>query len=387
MNTRAAEQTGEFPRARAARTLREWVSAGRFLAGQLLPTEQALCEQLAVSRGTVRAVLQQLEDEGVIQGQRGRGRLRGRVVGPQATNRHSLMQQTVVLATQFSEDPEPNRVGGVLQVIESGVADAVRAAGMHLFVLHAEGLNDRGIARLLADPPAGVAVGAALADYAPNRDVVLKLLGQVPVVVCSNDPMWAACDRVYSDHASGAMDLTRFLLARGCRRILQVTAADPAQYWVQARHAGYAAAMREAKLKPLPPVYVAGAWRVPQSTREAFVIQARQMAGFIVDHVLCAHPVEAIMAGSDHEAFMLTAAVRLLQKEPGKDILITGYDNCWRDIAERSWEAAPPLATVEKLNHETGEEMIRLLRARMSGKQAAGPQVQVMKPELMVVDA
>src|SRR5471030_482037 len=78
----ASKKANQLPRARAAGMLRQWLQDGRFASSEILPTEQVLCEQLEVSRGTVRAALQQLELEGLILSQKGPGRLRGRITMP-----------------------------------------------------------------------------------------------------------------------------------------------------------------------------------------------------------------------------------------------------------------------------------------------------------------
>jgi DNA-binding GntR family transcriptional regulator len=52
--------------AEIARQLLEGISTGRFPVGTLLPTEFELCEQFNASRYTIRAVLQELQDQGLV---------------------------------------------------------------------------------------------------------------------------------------------------------------------------------------------------------------------------------------------------------------------------------------------------------------------------------
>ena len=56
-----------------ARTLRERIIAGQYLAGEKIPTEPQLCEEFGMSRITVRQAVTILENEGMVQRQQGRG--------------------------------------------------------------------------------------------------------------------------------------------------------------------------------------------------------------------------------------------------------------------------------------------------------------------------
>ena len=49
------------------------IESGRWAAGERLPSEPAICEQFGVSRTTVRQALAQLETEGLIRREKGRG--------------------------------------------------------------------------------------------------------------------------------------------------------------------------------------------------------------------------------------------------------------------------------------------------------------------------
>jgi GntR family transcriptional repressor for pyruvate dehydrogenase complex len=57
----------------AAEQIKMLVSSGYFSPGQKLPTEQELCEQLNVSRSTIRETLRVLEAEGIVEIRRGVG--------------------------------------------------------------------------------------------------------------------------------------------------------------------------------------------------------------------------------------------------------------------------------------------------------------------------
>lgn len=53
--------------------IRDAIHSGRLTVGDRLPTERGFCEQLGVSRATIRRALRQLVDEGVLEAAVGRG--------------------------------------------------------------------------------------------------------------------------------------------------------------------------------------------------------------------------------------------------------------------------------------------------------------------------
>jgi len=63
----------------AERALRDWLTPGRHRPGDRLPPEHDLATMLGVSRGTLRAALQRLEDTGEIVRRQGSGTFVGRV--------------------------------------------------------------------------------------------------------------------------------------------------------------------------------------------------------------------------------------------------------------------------------------------------------------------
>ena len=64
-------------------------------------------------------------------------------------------------------------------------------------------------------------------------------------------------------------------------------------------------------------------------------------------------------------------------------MLITGYDNYWREDFEREWEPAVPAASVEKHNHRIGETAVQLLLDRIAGRLPAAPQCRTVPQEVV----
>jgi GntR family transcriptional regulator len=66
----------------AEEALRHWLAPGRYRPGDRLPPEHDVAEMLGISRGTLRAALQRLEDSGEIVRRQGSGTFVGRVAVP-----------------------------------------------------------------------------------------------------------------------------------------------------------------------------------------------------------------------------------------------------------------------------------------------------------------
>lgn len=382
----SSPESGKIPsypaRTRVIRAVKDWMNEGRLIRGELLPTEQALCRELQVSRGTVRAALQQLESEGVLEAREGNGRLRGRVVSGAPAAGVDFMADTIVVATHVLDIDRADGNAGTLEAIDTSIAAATREAGKHLLVLHRDALNKQGIVRLLASSPLGVAVGGAVADYAANREMLLKLVGRVPMVVNSGDEMWTTCDRVFSDQAAGAYDLTRWALQQGRRRMLCVWSKPPTHYWVRERNLGHQRALAEAEIETLPPLYLPRRWQAGDSTADKFQARVREFAGYLVDWLVPTPRIDCLLVASDQEAYVAAAACRLCAVHVHQQIMVLGYDNML-SCKESEHEPVGPAATVDKQNALVGRHMVDLLMRRV--RQELPPQAQEVRlPPILV---
>lgn len=371
------------PSSQVLRSLRGWLGEGRWVVGDLLPTEEDLCRALQVSRGTVRVALKRLENEGLLQATKGRGRT---VLTAAVGESTGLMAQTIAVLIGSPGRPELYRRKQFEKAIEAGAMEAVRAADMGMLLLHPDHLTGKQLDQFLTHRPIGVVASGALGRSAEGLQLLERLAHHgIPIVINGDGPALQRYDRVISDHESGSYQLTRWLLQQGRKRILRLWGAAPELYWIAGRNAGYENAMREAGLEPLPPVYVPPA---PVSeadiTAEHFVIRTRHYAGYLVEHLSGTNPVDAVMAHTDGSVYPIAAACRLFGKIPNKDIALVGYDAFWEEWAEREWEPIAPLATVNKHNHETGETMVRLLLDRIHGRAPAEPQRVLQSADIVI---
>jgi len=385
------EVLNQTPRVRAMRKVRQWISDGSLPAGERIPTVDELVDRLGVSRGTVHGALRDLEVEGVI---KARGRARFAVGSSGEAGERVLADTVAILSTvKMPADGSPEEAGfsGWEHVIQNSAARTL-AEQHHVLVLNPGRLDGD---RIQALAKSGLH-GALLSHYMLQRETGQRVadaltVSNIPVAVYGAANDFFTHDTVYSDHEAGACELTRWLIGKGCRRILRVWHQfSPAEYpaWLAQRDAGYLRAVSEAGIDPLPALEVPIIpWKEGQSHEDYFRLGVRMLAGYLIESLHSAQPADALMVISDGVVPSVIAACKLLGRISGKDLLISGYDNYWQTSPEHDIEKEGPVVTVDKCNARIGLELARLLQLRMAGQLPPEPQHRIVKPELVVVSA
>ncbi len=354
--------------------------------GRPLPGERELAVRLGVSRRTVRTVMKWLEQRGHVRTIPFHGR------HARSAESRSTLSDTICLLGDVPAEAIPStvRADGWFDTVQYAAAAELRVSDFHTLVLQIERINSERCARLVSDRPAGLVLFQHFASVPKTREIAAAFnAARVPFVVHSDDPTIEDYDFVCSDHDDGAYRLAKFLIERGCRRILRCWLVPPdiavPAPWLSARSRGSEHAIREAGLEVLPLMEARCELRDrTQGPRESFEHGVRVAAGYLMDHLQHGRRIDAIMAPSDFEALCMAAACRKFGVIPGKDILITGYDNNWADVEARQWEPYLPAATMDKQNAEIGRELVRLLVARINGTLPLEPQRRIISPNLVV---
>ena len=256
--------------------------------------------------------------------------------------------------------------------------------GINLMTVGGGSFEEADLEWILRLRPNGVIIPELAACVHPPRELMERLAqGGISSVVYSGSQELAAFDRVSSDHEVGAYEITKWLLARGRRRIANVWAKQAVPtYWHAARQRGYERAMIEAGLTPLPIIAFAR-HAFDSSGDEGFDAMSHFFAGYLAQPLSVEHPIDAIMVESDGIIPPMAKACRILKAEPNQDVWFAGYDNYWEDIRERQWEDTIPLLTVDKQNWEIGRELVRLLIDRIEGRAPAEPQWRLVPPKII----
>ncbi len=372
------------PRARAARTLRDWIADGTLPAGQPLPREDELARQIGVSRGTLRSALTMLDEENLFRSNGGRLR----IVAPRETASQpagGLLRDAVAVLTHESRPLEEQHEEGWLGFIVQGALQAAHDAHLHALTLHPNTLNGTALEHLALASPLGVVVSDLMRSGGDVLGWANRLqASRLRVVVYGSAPELGGFDRVASDHAAGCYELTRFLLQAGRRAPLMLWPAVHADaHWFAPRLEGHRRAMREAGLEPLQPVFVPS---MPNPQEEGdfearFQVSTRLLAGHLIEHL---PHVDALLCATDRDLFGAAAACRLFGKVPGQDVLLAGYDNYWMECAELAFEPVVPAATVDKRNRLLGRALIDLLLERAKNELPASPQLRLIAPQMVV---
>ena len=303
--------------------------------------------------------------------------------------RSLMMANTVAVVVPLLEQVKHvHKHAGWLEFVSRGAIDAVRAQGLNALSVNVRQLESGGVEQLVADQPKGLVIPETPADRgAAQRLVAAAGRGGLSVTVYGDGEGLEQVDRVVSDHECGAGALTRWLMQQGRKRLLCVfPRGAETLYWVQRRIAGYEKAMREGGLQPLPPLWIP---MVPENagSEQVFRDGAHQMAGYLVPWLTGAEPIDGLLAVSDREAYTMATACRMFGKLPHRDIGLVGYDNYWEDCeAEQKFEPAGPQATMDKKNELLGQQLVKLLLARIGGELPTEPQCVKVAPELVLTN-
>jgi DNA-binding LacI/PurR family transcriptional regulator len=293
-----------------------------------------------------------------------------------------LSKSVVVLAPEIEVPLSGHRQSGWTEYLVLGAIHQLRLNKQPIITLDRSSIKAQDVRQLAEERPAGVIViGDPVIEEPVLRAAAKMRLSGVPVVVYGDSAEVAGFHRVASDHAQGSYDLTRWLIERGCRRILEFWPAPANSYWFTRRHEGYERAMREAQLEALPPC-LHPSYEPALNDNERFQKAIRVVAGYLAEH-LSRNPVHAIMAATDGNVSVIAGACRLLGKEPNKDVLIVGYDHYWEDTLERQLEPSVPLATVDKRNPEMGAAMVQMVNECIAGRMDDSPQCRMLAPRLV----
>lgn len=389
----SAAVLNQTPRVRLLRQLRQWIRSGQLPAGERVPTVAALSARMHVARATVHAALRALEAEGWLEG-RGRVRI---VAGPtrrrDVTAGAALADTVALLGTaSMPVDWDPRQTGWQV-FVQIGAAQRLQEHGYNVLHLNLETATPEQLRRLLAAGLRGAVFAPLAGASATPVANLLAELGKAgrPAAICGLPAEWPLWDCVESDQAAGACELTRHLIGRGCRRFLRFWALCPPipadTPWLRGRDTGVERALTEAGLPVLPPVFPTGVTAMP-SDRTAFANAARVYAGFLLEAFRDpARRPDAILLSSDGVGYAVTAACRLLAVEPGRDLLLAGYDNYWEFCPERAFGDFVPAATVDKRNLLIGRELADLCQARLQGTLPQRRQHRLLPPTLIVPGA
>ena len=145
------------------------------------------------------------------------------------------------------------------------------------------------------------------------------------------------------------------------------------------RRSGFERALREAGHVPLPPEWVR--W---VDGYEGYAGMVLTLSGHLAPYLMADEPIDSVVALVDAHVPAICAALKRCGREPGKDVMVVGYDAAWADSLEWRLCPIPPAATVDKNNLAMGRAMAELLEDRLVGRLSPEPQLRMIEPTLQV---
>ena len=373
------------PFVRTHKTLQHWIEEGVLQPGERLPSEQDLAERLNVSRTTIRAVLEKLEEEKIVEPLQGRGR----IISPSLPARRRTLRGTVgILDAGGNIGLAPRHFSsGWADYIPLGILDASSKRGWHTLVLSVKRLLDEGAEHLLSEGLMGMLVLHEALEV-PAIPPLLRIFQKenLPVIIQSDGLHLEGFDQVLSDHSAGAYDLTKWLIKKGRQRILrlwEIPLDGNFPGWLAERDEGFEKASREALIEPLPAHQVRNPLVKTEQVHE-FELMTNLVAGHLGKLIGGGMNFDAIITTTDGHVPHICAALRQLGITPGSDVLVAGYDDYWSDVPEQEWENTPPAATVNKLNRSLGTAMVEVLQERLEHPLVTELICRKVRPELKI---
>jgi len=351
---------------KVAGTLRERIRSGYYPAGERLPAERFLEEDLNVDRRVVRAAIAELDKEGLL------------------VRRPNCRPIVQVLPTQTSESDEPRTVsqfpssrlvalvmwhggpgedaGTAQQRIFWGMNQALGQAGYHgVFLdLGEEVGNEEQNAereamhlRYALDHGFGGILFYAYANNS-NRELIQEVSRRMPLVLIDRMVPGVESDFVGSENLQSMFDATTHLMSLGHKRIAYVTKGDSINT-IHERLWGYLTAMRganstsENEMVITAPATGNTAWPV-------FDAVFRLPAGQRPTAVLCVNDDEAVRVAN-----------RLLELglQVPDDVSLIGFDNIVRTLP-----SGVAFTTVAQPFEDIGKAATKLFLRRMTDPSA-----------------
>ncbi len=338
----------------------------RMEGGANLPTIRELMGRHHISQATVEKALFQLEQEGLVYREQGRGTFvgrkdekRGEKSPPAGRRMRSDLLGLIV----------PTRGISFFADIIFGVEEAAGKNGYHVILCNANEDPDKErehVLKLLKRDVSGLAVVAGKNSH-PNSDFFRKISRRIPLVMMDIFLAGVEADYVTSDDRKGSYEAVKHLLELGHRKILHL--AGPGEDSTEnARYEGYKEALLEQGIELDESLVREAGWNHERGYLEMkkFLIANRNGA-------------VAVFACNDEVASGAFRAIRERGLKVPEDVALVGFGNL--DIGLL---LEVPLTTVDQLSVAMGVKATELLLDRIKGKGGLLPR-KIITPTRLVV--
>lgn len=330
-----------------AAILKKRILNGIWPNGSSIPSEKELCAEFDVARGTVRQALANLEAEGYLTREQGRGTF---VQWNEYGANRSRSQRLAFVVPYVRDSSVPTVLVGFQQVAEE--------ANYSVIFNHVNNdlqQQERVILKLIDENVAGIALYPITSEYI---DVIENLRSaRLPVVLIDRYLRTVSTDYVMTDHFGGAIRATHYLFNLGHTRVGFATWLSPAVS-MEHRFLGYSQALAERGV-PLDERLICRVEGYP-------MIDQTPMAAFLSGP----DRPTAVFAANDRIAIALYRAAASVGLSVPRDLSVLGFDDL--DV---SAHLDPPLTTMAQPFLKIGRTAAELLLRRIKGEQGNFQQI------------
>lgn len=340
-----------------AEDIKAYISRHALSPGDRIPSMMELCSLFGVSHATVRAALNVLTAEGVLDSRHRQGVFVSRPRG----DKPALSGQRMIALLV------PNGDHSYEAGITRGVMEQGRAHGYRVVVANT-GDNAEQEAALLDELGREVAGLIVFPSYEGNnyRAYAELLERGIPWVFVDRSIAGLSAPLVATDNEHGGYLATRHLLEQGCRQVFAINAHIVSS--TRERIQGHQRALKE--------------WGIcnPQMFVRHSEVHAHSV-GYTFTHEILRHKVEGerigIIALDEYLARTCYTALKEVGQRIPEDVAVVGYD----DIAAKFFD--PPLTAVRQEPYRMGVSAVEVLLDMMQQKKSIPREVR-LKPVIKI---
>jgi len=342
--------------------LLSWIAGGRFRPGDKVPSENELAEQFGFSRQTVRQAIGELESEGWLAREQGKGTFVSRL---SAERRTVPGNRTVGIVTTYISDY-------IFPSIVRGVESALKERGYRLVLSSTDNRKDKereSLEMMLGHSVCGLIVEPTKsAEGNPNFDNYMAIEEHgIPLVMINERYPDMDCPCVQMDDEAGGFMAAMHLLELGHRRIAGFFKTDDLQG--VRRMKGFMRAHKACNALVEGELLVRYATENKEWHPQAALRELLQSA----------ERPTAIVCYNDQLAVALLDTIRETGLRIPEDLSIVGYDDSFLATATET-----KLTTIAHPKSEMGQYAAELLIARLERGPAFSSDDKLYAPKLIV---
>jgi DNA-binding LacI/PurR family transcriptional regulator len=320
----------------AADLIRKRVSTGFWAPGQRIASQNELANELAISVATVQKALKEVEREGLIRSEHGRGRF---VTDPALAQRSWTIGVVLFDLKHIGHPAASQRLMGIKEVIEPA------GYNLSLFAMNNNG-SPEGVGQWAERIGKGHLDGLIVVAQEPDMQTIRKLASRAPSVWMDGPVAGDRLANVSLDYLGGGFAAAQHLMLQGHRRIFFAAPSAAVYRSVQQQRAGIKLAVDQL-----------GGGRVALETLAVDGFSSEH-AEWAIDQLMAAADLRqaGLICASDEIARGVLKACAARRLRIPNDLSIIA----WNDTI-RPEESPVPLTTVRMDFHQAGVKSARLL--------------------------